>query len=404
MQQRFRTLLPRLPSSPGFRRLWLAASVSEFGDWSARLALAALIFERTGDPAWVGIVALVFIAPRFGLGQILTGWSERLPRRRLLVVGDSARAAVFLVLGLFDLAPVPVLALVFVAATIDPIFEANAAAATFDTLSDDERDDGVRFRQVTVLLSQVAGVGAAGVVLRWLAPQTVLLANAVSFALSALIIAGAVIVRTEEIEATAREALRAAARAIAASAHIRAALFTTTITIFAAVAAEAQVVVFAEGRPSWVLPAASAVVPLAAAVGAGMAPTRGDTRTVLHKTLATTTTCVLVGGVALELDRSWAIVVVFAAAGLIFQTAAVGQVIAVRHLPAEGRASILTLLQTVVLFGSAAGATASGFAMNALGNARGIQVCFAVALLAWLVPLPEGETNPSVDEIAVASG
>ena len=388
-------MLPRLPRSPGYRPLWLAATISEFGDWSARLTLAALIFAATNNPAWVGLVSLVFILPRIGLGQVLTAWSERVPRKRLLVIGDTLRAVVFIVAALMELSPLPLLALVLVAAIIDPVFEANAAAATYDILSDEERDDGVRFKQVTRLVAQVGGMGAAGVALRWLSPETILIANAGSFAVSALIISGVALKRVDEPITTISKSFIEAARTVFDNTHIRAALITTTITVFAATAAEAQVVVLAGSQPSWVLPAASAAVPVGAATGVALVSTTGSTKRVLRRTLLITTLSALIAVLALNLDRPGTIVVAFACSGLMFQTAAVGQVIAVRHLPRYGRATILSLLQTIVVIGSATGAAISGFAMNLFGVRTGIQLCLAVAALAWLIPLPNDPPDVS---------
>ena len=39
-----------------FRRLWLADIVSLLGDWAGRLALAVLVLDRTGSPAWAAAV------------------------------------------------------------------------------------------------------------------------------------------------------------------------------------------------------------------------------------------------------------------------------------------------------------------------------------------------------------
>ena len=59
-----------------FRRLWLADMVSLLGDWAGRLALAVLVLERTGSPAWAAAVTAVSLA---GLRRHRPG--ARHPRR-----------------------------------------------------------------------------------------------------------------------------------------------------------------------------------------------------------------------------------------------------------------------------------------------------------------------------------
>lgn len=383
-----RRQFPSVPASPDFRRLLLAASISEFGDWATRLALAAFLLERTGDPAWVGLVAVAYVLPRLGVGQVLTSWSEGLARKPVLVTGDAARAAIFVIAGLTDVSPIVMLALVVLASTIDPVFEANASAAAFDLLDDDNRDDGVRLRQVTRMIAQVAGLGLGGVALQWMSPQTLLLVNSSTFALSAAIIAGSRVVHVAERSESVSRALSRAARFIAADLHIRAALTTTTLTAFAANAAEAQVVVFADDQPAWVLPAASASIPLFVIAVTAIGSTDGDTRTILRRSLALTAANAIGAMVALSSTNPVVVVIGFCCIGAMFRTVVVGQVVAVRRLPTDGRASALSLLQTVVLLGSAAGAATSGLAMNALGRERGIQLCLAVAFAALLIPLP----------------
>lgn len=379
----------RVPRGSAYRRLLGAATISQLGDWSARLALAALLFAETDDAIWVGAVSAAFIAPWIGLGQVLTAWAQRYDRQTVMVLADSLRAMVFLFIALVDMAPLLTLATVFVGASVDPVFEANASATVYGSLDLDDRDEGIRVKQVLNLLAQVGGIGMAGVALRWLDPQTILAVNALSFAVSALV------VRTVSLDAEARGdrqgggTVRAALRVAAVHPHIRAALLATMVTVFAATAIEAQVVVLAADRPPWVLPVASALLPLMAAAGAATAPSSGGTRSVLRRTLAVSTASAAACAVMLQTDTAIGIVFVGAFAGLMFQTTTSGQVIAFRHLPEAGRASIINMLQTLVFVAISAGGLLSGVAIAAFGLAGGLQVCLAVTVVAWLVPLPD---------------
>src|SRR4051794_9572143 len=77
---------------PGFRALWLAELLSVAGDQLARVALAVLVFGRTGSASWSALTyALTFLPALFG-GVLLGGLADRFPRRRVMVVADLARA------------------------------------------------------------------------------------------------------------------------------------------------------------------------------------------------------------------------------------------------------------------------------------------------------------------------
>lgn len=83
-----------------FRRLWMALSLSSFGDWLGLLATAALASSLAGDSYTAANFAIagVFIlrlAPAVLLGPIAGVLADRLDRRWTLVVGDLARFALF---------------------------------------------------------------------------------------------------------------------------------------------------------------------------------------------------------------------------------------------------------------------------------------------------------------------
>ena len=78
-----------------FRRLWLADMVSLLGDWAGRLALAVLVLERTGSPAWAAAVTAVSLAGFVGIGQVLATLADRHGRVAVMLAADFARAALF---------------------------------------------------------------------------------------------------------------------------------------------------------------------------------------------------------------------------------------------------------------------------------------------------------------------
>ena len=86
---------------PAFRRLWLALSLSSFGDWLGLLALTALAPRLAGGSYAAANLAVagVFIlrlAPAILIGPLAGVVADRLDRRWTMVVGDVARFALFL--------------------------------------------------------------------------------------------------------------------------------------------------------------------------------------------------------------------------------------------------------------------------------------------------------------------
>ena len=83
----------------GFRRLWIAQSVSTVGDRVVLVALALLVTDLTGSPSDVGLVLAAHTAP-FVVFLLLGGvWADRLPRQRLIVATDLVRFALHALLA-----------------------------------------------------------------------------------------------------------------------------------------------------------------------------------------------------------------------------------------------------------------------------------------------------------------
>lgn len=91
--------LAGLLSLPTFRRVWLAGSLSSFGDWLALLATTSLAAELAsrgvGQYLAVSGVFILRIAPAVVLGPLAGVVADRLDRRRTMVAGDVLRALLF---------------------------------------------------------------------------------------------------------------------------------------------------------------------------------------------------------------------------------------------------------------------------------------------------------------------
>ncbi len=77
-----------------FRTVWAAAFVSGLGDKIAILAFFALVYDRTGNVADLGLLVAAQVLPGILLGPVAGVLVDRFPRHRLMIGADLLGAAV----------------------------------------------------------------------------------------------------------------------------------------------------------------------------------------------------------------------------------------------------------------------------------------------------------------------
>ncbi|MDQ2583816.1 MFS transporter [Saccharothrix yanglingensis] len=172
---------------PEFRVLWAAAVLSTIGDQLARVALSVLVFQRTGSAAWTALTYASTMLPAFVSGVLLTGLADRFPRRTVMVVADVVRAALLALMAVPGV-PLPlVAALLVVAQLAEPPFAA-AQGALLPTVLGEHYEAGQSVHLITHQVGLLLGFVGGGLVVAWLGTSGALLADAVTFALSALVL------------------------------------------------------------------------------------------------------------------------------------------------------------------------------------------------------------------------
>jgi MFS family permease len=76
--------------SRNFALIWSAALVSNIGSWMQTVALGVLVFARTDQPGWTGLVAAAAFIPIGLLAPVGGALADRLDRRRWLIVTTFA--------------------------------------------------------------------------------------------------------------------------------------------------------------------------------------------------------------------------------------------------------------------------------------------------------------------------
>ncbi|MDG4823622.1 MFS transporter [Asanoa sp. WMMD1127] len=175
-----------------FRRYWLARMVSLTGSLVTYVALPVLIYSVTGSSLWTAFVVVAEGVPYLCFGLFAGALADRLDRRRVMVIADLVNAVV---LGsipaawAFGVLTAPhVLVVAFLTQILFVFFD----AANFGALP-----ALVGRARIAAANSAVHGGGTvleiivpglAGVLITLTAPAPLLLVDAVSFAVSALLV------------------------------------------------------------------------------------------------------------------------------------------------------------------------------------------------------------------------
>ncbi|MGW2485713.1 MFS transporter [Streptomyces sp. NPDC001606] len=184
--------LRKLPT--GFGRLWTAQTVSSLGDGVSHAALPLLALTLTRDPLALAVVTAAGTLPWLLFGVLGGALVDRWDRRRTMWVTDAARAVLLAIpaaaAGL-DVLSIPLLAAVAFLLGLGGLFFDTAATAYLPDLLG--RDPALLERANSRLRgSQTAASGfagpPAGSALLAIGRSVPLLADAVSFALSALLV------------------------------------------------------------------------------------------------------------------------------------------------------------------------------------------------------------------------
>jgi len=121
---------------PGYRRLWLARTASQWGDVLATVALSLLVFDLTGSALGVSAVVAVEIIPVLLFAPFAGTLVDRLPRVQVMVAADLLRAVLATALIVTSGNVVAVYVIAF-ALSIGTVLFNPAANSTLPTLVTD---------------------------------------------------------------------------------------------------------------------------------------------------------------------------------------------------------------------------------------------------------------------------
>lgn len=170
-----------------FRWLWVAQVLSYAGDQFAQVAIAILVFHKTGSPFLTALVyALTYLPPIAG-GPFLSGFADLLPRRQVMIICDLLRVGT---VGLMAIHGVPftgLCVLLFITVLLGAPFASARSALQPDVLTSRQLPVGSAIANITHQASQILGFVAGAAVVAVLNPSRTLGIDAATFGISALI-------------------------------------------------------------------------------------------------------------------------------------------------------------------------------------------------------------------------
>jgi MFS family permease len=175
-----------------FRLLFLASVVSMAGDWFSFVAVADLVMRLTGRPGSAAFMYAATVLPMFLASPIAGAVADRYDRKRILILADVLRVPLALLLclaalwGSVWLTVVAMVALGIGASFSDPV----ASAATPNLVAKDDLATAQSLMGAVWGSMLLVGAGLGGIVAEVFGMYAAFAIDALSFAVSALLIAG----------------------------------------------------------------------------------------------------------------------------------------------------------------------------------------------------------------------
>ena len=170
---------------PVFRRIFLAALVSNIGSWMQTVILAAFVFNLTGSSTDVGLMTLAQLGPLFLLSPVGGMAADRFDRRTVLLVVTAEQCVVALVIAWLADQPNPQVGALFVAVLASGIgqaFYAPTYSALVPTLVEPKDLTGaVSLNSANMNLSRVIGPAIGGVLYAKVGAPWAFVGNSISY-------------------------------------------------------------------------------------------------------------------------------------------------------------------------------------------------------------------------------
>jgi predicted MFS family arabinose efflux permease len=176
-----------------FIKLWIGQTVSASGSAVTSLALpTAAILALHAGPLQVGLLAAFQRVPFVFLTLFAGVWLDRVRRRPVMIVADVARAAILAAVPLAAFASALSIAELYIAAillgTCTVFFDVGVLAFLPGLIGREQLPEGYTKLDTSFSISALVGPGLGGLLIQALTAPIALLANSVSYLVSAVML------------------------------------------------------------------------------------------------------------------------------------------------------------------------------------------------------------------------
>jgi MFS family permease len=177
-----------LRRSPSFGYLFLATAGSSFGTYLAAIALTVDVYDETESGIWVAALLIADFLPIVLIGLLLGPLVDRLSRRRLMIASDLVRFGVFAALPFVD-GPAGVVGLAAISGIATGFFLPAVYAGLPNLVPDEELTNANSLLQTVETLAWMIGPVLGGLMLTAWGTSVPYIVNAVTFVISAALVA-----------------------------------------------------------------------------------------------------------------------------------------------------------------------------------------------------------------------
>lgn len=183
-----RDVIAMLRAEPRSRLFYVALAQSALGNGAAYVALLLVAYDQWRSPWAISLVLLADLLPAMLLGPVFGAVADRWSRRWCAVAADVVRAVAFIGIAVVDVFPATI-AFAVLAGTGTALFLPATLAGLPSLVSKERLPAATSLYGAIADLGFTAGPGIAAGVLILAGAEELLIANGITFAISAVILA-----------------------------------------------------------------------------------------------------------------------------------------------------------------------------------------------------------------------
>ncbi|MBQ0850540.1 MFS transporter [Streptomyces sp. BH-SS-21] len=170
-----------------FRAVFAGRLLGVMSDTLRAVALAVLVYDRTGSPLLTAVTMTINFLPQAAGGLFLAALADRFTPRTLISTGYALQCAVGLLLAFGHLPVAASLVLVAGVACLTPVTTGATARVLAEALAGDTYVLGRSLSYIVAVSAQMVGMAAGGTLVVWLGVERTMLVTAGAHLVAAVI-------------------------------------------------------------------------------------------------------------------------------------------------------------------------------------------------------------------------